>query len=329
MRHVPVFLSLASLLFGMACLARLSFAHAIARDKLALSRLAFFSAYTYLLAVGFAFSYYVINVGQGLASEYAFASLIFVDMGAVEILFPWMLLSSAEPESAAPPAGASPGATASLRGALKRRPLLIWAAALTAAQAGSIWILSEDLGFIALGLAFLPFSAVIAWSLAKARSRASSRKSSGLERKLIFLYVPVFALAALELSTQMGGQGEDPYVPLSLPVAYALTALQFWLNARAPARAAPSTPAELPRALVDRAGLSPREAEMAGLILQGKVNKEIASALSLSENTVRNHIYALYKKLGIQRRMDLLRLIRDEDSKTGTKIPGPEQREVR
>jgi len=317
-RHVPVLLSLASLLFGIACLARLSLARATGRDALALPRLAFFSAYTCLLAAGFAFSYYVINVGRGIASEYAFASLVFIGMGAIEILFPWMLVSSAEPEAAASP-----------RTLLTRRPLLGWAAALTAAQALSIWILPERLGIIPLGLAFLPFSAVIAWSLAKAHSQASAHRSSKPERILVFLYIPIFALAALEFAIQLRAQNEDPYVPMSLPLAYALTALQFWKLSRSPGPAAISAPAELPPALVSRAGLSPREAEMAGLILQGKVNKEIADALSLSENTVRNHIYALYRKLGIQRRMDLVRLIRDEESKTGTKIPGPEPREVR
>ena len=48
--------------------------------------------------------------------------------------------------------------------------------------------------------------------------------------------------------------------------------------------------------------LSAREREVLGLISEGKSDAEMASLLGLSENTVRNHIAALYRKIGVKRR---------------------------
>lgn len=51
--------------------------------------------------------------------------------------------------------------------------------------------------------------------------------------------------------------------------------------------------------------LSPREEEIARLLLKGWANKEIAASLGISYGTVKNHIYALYGKLGIKSRYEL------------------------
>lgn len=55
--------------------------------------------------------------------------------------------------------------------------------------------------------------------------------------------------------------------------------------------------------------LTGREQEIIELILQGKSNKEIKNTLFLSVNTVRNHIYSLYQKLGVKSRGQLVHLI--------------------
>ena len=46
-------------------------------------------------------------------------------------------------------------------------------------------------------------------------------------------------------------------------------------------------------------GLSEREREVLGLLAQGRSNGEIASALYISENTVRNHLANAYAKIGV------------------------------
>ncbi|MDP4094682.1 MAG: response regulator transcription factor [Bacillota bacterium] len=54
--------------------------------------------------------------------------------------------------------------------------------------------------------------------------------------------------------------------------------------------------------LKETLGLSEREAEMAVMLSQGFNNKQIASALFISEGTVKNYISSIYRKLGIEDR---------------------------
>jgi DNA-binding NarL/FixJ family response regulator len=64
-------------------------------------------------------------------------------------------------------------------------------------------------------------------------------------------------------------------------------------------------PGDIARRLADRLGRaepSPREREVLTLIAQGRSNKEIASALGLSEDTVKRHVSHLMEKLGAQDR---------------------------
>lgn len=56
-------------------------------------------------------------------------------------------------------------------------------------------------------------------------------------------------------------------------------------------------------------GISKREMEIAKLILVGKSNKEIEHQLFISPHTVKNHIYSLYQKAGVQSRSQLIRLL--------------------
>jgi len=51
------------------------------------------------------------------------------------------------------------------------------------------------------------------------------------------------------------------------------------------------------------AGLTPREAEILTLVAQGRSNRDIATALFLSEKTVRNHVEHTYAKIGVANRV--------------------------
>ena len=53
-------------------------------------------------------------------------------------------------------------------------------------------------------------------------------------------------------------------------------------------------------------GLSDREVEIAVMIYEGFNNRQIASALNLSDGTARNYISAIYLKLGCDRRADAI-----------------------
>lgn len=53
--------------------------------------------------------------------------------------------------------------------------------------------------------------------------------------------------------------------------------------------------------------LSPREREVARLLVEGYANLNIAAHLGISENTIRTYIRRLYKKLNVCNRIDLIR----------------------
>ena len=49
--------------------------------------------------------------------------------------------------------------------------------------------------------------------------------------------------------------------------------------------------------------LTPREAEILGLVARGLSNRDIATRLALSEKTVRNHVERTYAKIGATNRV--------------------------
>ncbi len=53
-----------------------------------------------------------------------------------------------------------------------------------------------------------------------------------------------------------------------------------------------------------RRNLTPREVDIAGFIVRGLTNAEIASVLAISESTVKNHIYSLLNKLQVADRTE-------------------------
>ena len=68
--------------------------------------------------------------------------------------------------------------------------------------------------------------------------------------------------------------------------------------------------------------LTGREEEILGLICQGMADKQIARELDVALNTVRNHVGALYRKLGVHRRSEAVVWARDR----GFSGPKPRRR---
>ena len=62
-------------------------------------------------------------------------------------------------------------------------------------------------------------------------------------------------------------------------------------------------------AIFQKYNITPREQEIITLILEGKSNKEIEDQLCISLNTVKNHIYSLFQKMGVKSRGQLVNLI--------------------
>jgi DNA-binding CsgD family transcriptional regulator len=62
-----------------------------------------------------------------------------------------------------------------------------------------------------------------------------------------------------------------------------------------------------PRETGDRDRLTPREAQIAGQVAEGKSNREVAEALYLTPKTVEFHLTRVYRKLGVRSRSELVR----------------------
>ena len=56
-----------------------------------------------------------------------------------------------------------------------------------------------------------------------------------------------------------------------------------------------------------------REIELTQLLAAGASNREISRILSISEDTVKNHIYNIYRKAGVRNRNGLVGLLVGRD----------------
>ncbi|WP_251178329.1 helix-turn-helix transcriptional regulator [Adlercreutzia agrestimuris] len=125
----------------------------------------------------------------------------------------------------------------------------------------------------------------------------------------LFSYLLVPALAQF-LNVSLANQ----LTLFSLITAFMLMVASFlFLNGEMPAEAKPSetTPLDLWRELAPQYGLTERETEIAALISQGHSLKKIAGTLYLSPNTVQSYSKALYKKLDVHKKQDVIDLIAD------------------
>lgn len=60
--------------------------------------------------------------------------------------------------------------------------------------------------------------------------------------------------------------------------------------------------------LRDELGLTRRQQQLVPLIARGLTNKEIASLLHLSEQTIKNHIHRMMQKVGVDDRLEIVEL---------------------
>lgn len=82
-------------------------------------------------------------------------------------------------------------------------------------------------------------------------------------------------------------------------------------GAAGPGPSAPPVPSALPPVVPGSPELTDRESEIARLVATGASNREIATQLYLNEGTVKNHVSAALRKLGLRDRTQLAVAVRD------------------
>jgi two-component system nitrate/nitrite response regulator NarL len=103
--------------------------------------------------------------------------------------------------------------------------------------------------------------------------------------------------------------GAAGYIPKSHTSEQMIGALRFVVTGGVYLPPEVLLPAERPLADIGRfALLSPRQQEVARMLLQGKPNKAIARELSISEGTVKAHVSAIYQVIGARNRVDAVTL---------------------
>jgi DNA-binding NarL/FixJ family response regulator len=85
-----------------------------------------------------------------------------------------------------------------------------------------------------------------------------------------------------------------------------------WMEPRASGRAIEQLIRQQASARELSRTLTAREVELARLVGQGLRNKDIANRLDIGEGTVKAHLHNVYKKLGIETRVELVLLARDK-----------------
>jgi DNA-binding NarL/FixJ family response regulator len=84
---------------------------------------------------------------------------------------------------------------------------------------------------------------------------------------------------------------------------------QVWANSKQMRHVLEALSSGLPRSLRDAEGpilLTNREQEVASKVAEGMKNREIAELLSVSEHTVKNHLFRIFERLGVTSRSELI-----------------------
>ena len=82
------------------------------------------------------------------------------------------------------------------------------------------------------------------------------------------------------------------------------------------------TPTASPGRTKEVAELTPREKQVLGLVCRGDEDADIAAALTMSRNTVRNHIARIYAKIGVNRRGAAIVWARERGLGAGDAVAG-------
>jgi DNA-binding NarL/FixJ family response regulator len=105
------------------------------------------------------------------------------------------------------------------------------------------------------------------------------------------------------------GAGVHGFIPKSFPLSQITNALRTVLEGNVFVPSTLADPAECAERRPSRPGpakLSPRQTEVLGILALGKTNREISEDLQLSEATVKAHVQAILRGLGVRNRAEAI-----------------------
>jgi DNA-binding CsgD family transcriptional regulator len=142
-----------------------------------------------------------------------------------------------------------------------------------------------------------------------------------VERKKLVVPVAGLTAAGMILGFLLMGRGYSTFLShilygsiwlaMNIP---ALIALLTFLGRKRLSAAGQRASASCLEEVGDRFGLSQREREVVALVYRGRLNNEIARELYISLDTVKKHLYNVFKKTGVRNRVQLFLLISGEES---------------
>jgi two-component system nitrate/nitrite response regulator NarL len=135
--------------------------------------------------------------------------------------------------------------------------------------------------------------------------------TAGSEVRTVLLCSAISAKQVLE-ALQLGARGVvlKKKVAELIPALEAVTTGQYWIESQSVSNvvqvvhqlaAANSQPSQTQ----NRFGLTARETEIISFITQGCMNRDIASSLSITEETVKRHLTNIFNKVGMSNRLEL------------------------
>ena len=131
------------------------------------------------------------------------------------------------------------------------------------------------------------------------------------------VYIPQALLGLMRLQQAQAGNGSAPAQAASGPPV-----LQPMGDASATAITATATApslAELPRLSMATLGLTPRQTDVLSLLLKGLPNKLIARELNVSVDTVKDHVAAVLRALGVSSRTQAVLVVSRMAQQPGTR----------
>jgi DNA-binding CsgD family transcriptional regulator len=289
--HLVVFLNFAILCLGAVVAVAFLRLYRAWPTPAAFWQLALFLAFTFTMAVAALGAYAIVNIGFEPLESRILASLVLVGSAAMLFVLPH-------------------GSRARLGRKRGGRFSAFWAFASAFPLAGAVAILfatSLVSTMLIIGVSFIPFFGAILYTLIH-----EPQSPAALAWESWIALAVLCTLAAIEITWVLKRPPMNGYFLVTLPVAYLYMCWSAWRDRSQPPDHESSKKEEtsIPEALAVEKCLTERELEIARGILEGRSNKELAGELGISENTTRNHIYNLYRKLGIQKRLDLVVLVR-------------------